>query len=242
MDDTIGDLARQLRRRIELEERSGIVFEPGGGAGTARRKTSPAPPTPPAADEPVSTTSDRADRLAALEKEVADCRACPLGRTRTNLVFGVGNPEADLVFVGEAPGEEEDRQGIPFVGRAGQLLTRIIVNGMKMRREDVYICNVLKCRPPGNRNPSASEMFHCLPYLERQLEIIEPRVICALGAVAAQALLETDEPIGRLRGRWHQWHDIPMMVTYHPAYLLRTPAAKAKVWSDIKQVMARLAE
>jgi len=186
---------------------------------------------------------EKARRLEALFQEhLSGCRKCSLAKDRNTVVFGEGSPAAQLVFVGEAPGEDEDLQGIPFVGRAGQLLTRIILNGMKMRREDVYICNIIKCRPPGNRNPSASEIFRCLPFVERQLEIIQPKVICALGAVAAQALLNTDEPIGRLRGRWHDWRGIPMMVTYHTAYLLRTPAAKPKVWGDIKQVMARLAQ
>jgi len=235
MSDTFDGLVRQVRRRIELERQFGIEFEPGG-AGQKKEAD------PLSAERPTPASGDRAAGLAALEQEIIDCQACPLGASRTNLVFGVGSPEADLVFVGEAPGEEEDRQGIPFVGRAGQLLTKIIVSGMKMRREDVYICNILKCRPPGNRNPAASEIFHCLPFLERQLGIIQPKVVCALGAVAAQTLLNTDDPIGRLRGRWHDWRGTPMMVTYHPAYLLRTPSAKAKVWSDIKQVMAKLAE
>ena len=229
MDETFDGLVRQVRRRIELERGFGIAFEPGGPASAE-------------GDEKMPQTGDRAEQLAALEQEMSGCQACPLGTTRTNLVFGAGDAAARLVFVGEAPGEEEDRQGIPFVGRAGQLLDKIIVNGMKMRREDVYICNILKCRPPGNRNPTASEMFHCQPFLERQLAIIRPTVICALGAIAAHALLNTDEPIGRLRGKWHDWRGIPMMVTYHPAYLLRTPSGKAKVWSDVKQVMARLAE
>lgn len=238
MEESFEDLVGQVRRRIEMERRFGLTFDVGGGgsagsAGAAGREGGEATPASREA-------GSKAERLAELQRRISNCQACPLGRTRTNLVFGVGNPEAELVFVGEAPGEDEDRQGIPFVGRAGQLLTRIIVNGMKLRREDVYICNVLKCRPPGNRNPSAAEIFHCLPYLEEQLEIIRPKVICALGAIAAQALLNTDDPIGRLRGRWHRWRGIPMMVTYHPAYLLRTPAAKAKVWSDIKQVMAEL--
>jgi len=152
-------------------------------------------------------------------------------------VAGEGNPEAALVFVGEAPGASEDRQGRPFVGRAGQLLTDIISNGMKMHRDDVFICNVLKCRPPENRNPNPEEIMHCEPYLLRQLDLIRPRVICALGAVAAHTLLKTDTAIGRLRGQWHAYHGIPLRVTYHPAYLLRNPADKVKAWEDIKEIM-----
>ena len=235
MADTFDSLVRQVRKRIELEQQFGIEFEPGGvPAGQGR------PGLPAHVGQPAPAA--RAGQLAALEREMADCHVCPLAATRTNLVFGVGSAEAQLVFVGEAPGEDEDLQGEPFVGRAGQLLTKIITSGMKMRREEVYICNVLKCRPPGNRNPAASEIFNCLPFLERQLTIIRPRVICALGAIAAQALLATDDPIGRLRGQWHSWRGIPLMVTYHPAYLLRTPSGKPKVWSDIKQVLAKLAE
>lgn len=182
-------------------------------------------------------TDDRVLRLAALEEEVRPCTRCRLSAGRTQTVFGVGNPFAQLVFVGEAPGESEDRQGIPFVGRAGQLLTDIIVKGMKMRREDVYICNVIKCRPPENRNPAPDEVAMCEPYLVRQLELIRPRVICALGSYAAQCLLRTTDPVGRLRGRWHTYQGIPLRVTYHPAYLLRNPADKKKTWEDIKEVI-----
>ncbi|MGC8846547.1 MAG: uracil-DNA glycosylase, partial [Candidatus Hydrogenedens sp.] len=159
---------------------------------------------------------------------------------RTNTVFGDGNPNAELVFVGEAPGAEEDRQGLPFVGRAGQLLTDIIVKGMKMRREDVYICNVLKCRPPNNRDPNPMEVMNCEPYLIRQLELIRPKVVCALGRISAQTLLKTDATLNELRGKWHNYHGIPMRVTYHPAYLLRNPADKKKAWIDIQEVMKLL--
>jgi uracil-DNA glycosylase len=175
--------------------------------------------------------------LAELAEAVRACKQCSLCETRTQTVFGVGNENADLVFVGEAPGADEDAQGEPFVGKAGQLLTDIIVKGMKVPREDVYICNVLKCRPPNNRNPKPEEMALCEPFLVQQLAQIRPKVICALGGVAAKCLLQTEEGVGRLRGRWHNYQGIPLRVTYHPAYLLRTPSDKGKVWEDIQEVI-----
>ena len=178
--------------------------------------------------------------LEEVRREIGDCQMCPLSRGRTNLVFGEGNPRADLVFVGEAPGEDEDRQGRPFVGRAGQLLTRIIT-AMKLTRKDVYICNILKCRPPGNRNPKPEEIEACEPFLIRQLEAIKPRIICALGTFAAHTLLQTDVPITVLRGKFHAYQGIKLMPTYHPAYLLRNPGAKKQVWEDIKMIMEAIA-
>ncbi|MFO7570280.1 MAG: uracil-DNA glycosylase [Smithellaceae bacterium] len=178
----------------------------------------------------------RGDRLNEVGKEVAGCVLCPLSQTRKHVVFGDGNPEAKIVFVGEAPGADEDEQGLPFVGRAGQLLTNII-KAMGLEREDVYICNILKCRPPGNRNPMPEEIRHCEPYLKRQLEILSPQVICALGTFAAHTLLETDVPISQLRGRFHMYEGIKLMPTYHPAYLLRNPSAKKAVWEDVQMVM-----
>lgn len=180
--------------------------------------------------------------LQSLAAEVSQCRRCGLCETRTQTVFGTGNPNASLVFVGEAPGEDEDRAGEPFVGRAGQLLTKIIESGMRVPRESVYICNVLKCRPPGNRNPAPEEVAKCEPYLIEQLARIRPKVICALGKFAAQTLLKTDDSVGRMRGKWHEYQGIPLRVTYHPAYLLRTPAHKGRCWEDIQEVMKRLAE
>ena len=181
-----------------------------------------------------------AGNLDELRRMVAGCRKCALCETRTQTVFSDGSPTATLVFVGEAPGGDEDRQGVPFVGKAGHLLTDIIVKGMKMRREDVYICNVLKCRPPNNRDPLPSEKEQCEPYLVRQLELLKPKIICALGRHAANTLLRRDESTGRLRGKWHQYHGIPLRVTYHPAYLLRNPADKKLVWEDIQHVMRAL--
>ena len=191
--------------------------------------------------------------LPALATDAGNCTKCPLHETRNSVVFGVGNPEADLMFIGEAPGADEDRQGEPFVGRAGQLLTDIIVKGMKLKREDVYIANVLKCRPPGNRNPESDEVTTCSPYLVRQIELIQPKVIMALGSFAAQMMLDTKIGITKLRGEFHPCnvaglrvlpHKKPpvIMPTYHPAYLLRNPNAKGDVWEDIKKVLAFLAE
>ena len=173
--------------------------------------------------------------------ELGDCRRCPLGALRHRLVFGEGNPGAELLFVGEAPGADEDAQGRPFVGRAGQLLTKIIA-AMGLKREDVYICNILKCRPPGNRNPLPEEIAACEPFLIRQIEAIRPRVICALGSIAAHALLKSEAPISVLRGRFHRYQGIPLMPTYHPAYLLRNPGAKRQVWEDVQAIMKLLQE
>lgn len=178
--------------------------------------------------------------IEALRKQVLKCKLCPeLAKTRNKVVFGSGNIHAKLVFVGEAPGADEDRQGLPFVGRAGQLLTKII-EAMGMTRDQVFICNVLKCRPPNNRPPAPGEVVHCRPYLKRQLEIIKPKVIVALGNHAVKALLQTEQGISGLRGTFRDYEGIPMMCTYHPAYLLRSPGEKRKVWKDMKQVMQLL--
>ena len=174
--------------------------------------------------------------LDEVRKELGDCRRCALCQTRHRLVFGEGSLRAGLVFVGEAPGADEDAQGRPFVGAAGQLLTRII-EAMGLKRQEVYICNILKCRPPGNRNPMPQEIAACEPFLIRQLMGIQPQVICALGTFAAHTLLKTEAPITQLRGRFHSYQGIPLMPTYHPAYLLRNPVAKKHVWQDIQMVM-----
>ena len=190
----------------------------------------------------------KADLLAAVRKRVGTCTKCAhLACSRTQTVFGVGNPDADLMFIGEAPGADEDQQGEPFVGRAGQLLTRIL-KAMNLAREDVYIANILKCRPDmpaggfGNRPPTPTEMQTCRPYLLEQIEIIQPSVLVALGAVAVEGLLGTRAAMRELRGRWHTYNSIPLMITYHPAYLLRNqaPSEKRKVWEDMLQVMERL--
>ena len=181
----------------------------------------------------------RIAELAEIEQRVAACTRCRLSEGRTRTVFGAGNPAAELMFIGEGPGAEEDRQGLPFVGRAGELLTRI-VQAIDLRREDVYIANVVKCRPPGNRDPQTDEVIACRGYLERQIELIQPRVIVALGRIAAQTLLGNEDPIGRMRGRWWKVLGVPTMVTYHPAALLRNPALKRPTWEDMQQVRDRL--
>jgi uracil-DNA glycosylase family 4 len=191
--------------------------------------------------EIVPLFGSQAEALAAVRVDVGeDCSRCKLHRLgRTQIVFGVGNPNADLMFVGEAPGADEDIQGEPFVGRAGQLLTRII-EAIGMKREEVYIANVIKCRPPNNRNPEPDEVEQCEPFLMRQIDIIKPKVIVALGKHAAHSLLKTTDPITRLRGREYKFRDAILMPTYHPAYLLRTPSAKRDVWEDMKRVRAIL--
>lgn len=214
------DPLKAIRRSIDIERAFGIASVP-----VVRR-------------DPAS--NNKANALAALYAEFADCRQCALAKSRTKLVFGQGDPEARLMFVGEAPGYDEDQQGEPFVGAAGQLLTKII-EAMKLKRAEVYIANCLKCRPPGNRNPLPTEITSCQPILARQIEIIRPSVICALGKFAAQTLLATDEPISRLRGRFHEWKDgIRVMATFHPAYLLRNPDDKKLVWEDMRQIMRHL--
>jgi DNA polymerase len=182
---------------------------------------------------------DKREELNKVAAEMAACQLCSLGKTRHNLVFGDGNAHAQVVFVGEAPGADEDEQGLPFVGRAGQLLTKII-EAMGIKRSDVYICNILKCRPPQNRNPLPDEITVCEPFLKRQLSIISPRIICALGTFAARTLLKTEVPISALRGRFHTYEGIQLMPTYHPAYLLRNPSAKKQVWEDVQAIMKEL--
>jgi len=179
------------------------------------------------------------DSLEGICGELAGCTRCKLHRRRTNIVFGVGNPHAELVFVGEGPGHDEDVQGIPFVGRAGQLLNQMII-AMGIKRDDVYIANVVKCRPPENRTPEKDEIATCMPFLMRQLANINPKVIVSLGSVAAQALLNTNKSISHFRGQWFDFRGAKLMATYHPAYLLRNPHAKPEVWADLKKVMAYL--
>jgi len=185
---------------------------------------------------PLTFSTNAAEALAAVRTDIGDCTRCKLHRLgRTQIVFGVGNPNADLMFVGEAPGGDEDIQGIPFVGRAGQLLTKII-EAIGLRRDDVYIANVIKCRPPQNRNPEPDEVDQCEPFLFRQIEIIKPKVIVALGKFGAQTLLRTLDPISRLRGRVYEYRGAKLIPTFHPAYLLRNPASKREVWEDMKLV------
>ncbi|MCD6292053.1 MAG: uracil-DNA glycosylase [Deltaproteobacteria bacterium] len=183
---------------------------------------------------------DPAKALAEIRKELGDCQRCPLHKTRNQLVFGAGDPDAELMFVGEAPGADEDRQGEPFVGRSGQLLSKIIA-AIGKTRDQVYIGNIIKCRPPGNRNPEASEIAVCSPFLDRQIEVIQPKVICALGTFAAQTMLNSNISIGKLRGRAHPYKDLCLLVpTFHPAYLLRSPGKKRETWEDMQIIMKLL--
>ncbi|MBU4311561.1 MAG: uracil-DNA glycosylase [Candidatus Omnitrophica bacterium] len=177
--------------------------------------------------------------IEKLKNETMACQKCPLAKTRKNVVFGAGSINAKLVFVGEAPGHDEDVQGQPFVGKAGMLLTKII-EAMGFKREDVYICNILKCRPSGNRNPLPEEIAQCIEHLYKQIDLIKPDVICGLGKFASQTLLNTETPISQLRGRWHEFRGIKFMPTFHPAYLLRNPNDKKLVWQDMKNIMEQL--
>jgi uracil-DNA glycosylase family 4 len=244
---------------LALEAPGAPEASPGAGAPAAPGRPAAAAPTPSERCAAVSAPSERPGAAAApaadlllppaiagaaslddLRGAIGDCTRCKLAPGRTHLVFGVGNPQARLMFVGEGPGEEEDRRGEPFVGRAGQLLTEIITKGMKLRREDVYIANVVKCRPPGNRNPEPDEVAACEPFLRRQIALVQPAVIVALGKFAAQTLLREKTPITKLRGRWFDYQGVRLMPTFHPAYLLRNPGDKRLVWEDVKQVMAVL--
>ena len=195
------------------------------------------PAAAPAKPESKAERRDPAHLLKELEESMAGCTRCKLAKGRTKLVFGEGSPVADLMFVGEGPGRDEDLQGRPFVGRAGQLLTRII-NAMKLKRSDVYIANIVKCRPPNNRNPEPDEVAACKPFLMKQIEIVRPKVICALGSVAFQNLMETKAPISKFRGTLYPWREgIYILPTFHPAFLLRNPKKKRDVWEDVQVIM-----
>ncbi|HOP07251.1 MAG TPA: uracil-DNA glycosylase [candidate division Zixibacteria bacterium] len=192
--------------------------------------------------EPEPThTEPQFDSLEEHYEAICNCQKCPLGQTRNKFVYGAGNPKAEVMFVGEAPGADEDRLGEPFVGRAGQLLDKILA-AIKFDRTQIYIANILKCRPPGNRDPQPDEMAQCFPYLKEQVALIQPKLICALGRIAAQAMLDTKTPLGKLRGRWHEYEGVPMLVTYHPAALLRNPAFKRGTWEDVQLLRQRYDE
>jgi DNA polymerase len=248
------DLIRQARQHLDSLRAAGVEWVP----------VTPLPPPEPMSSAPVELASgpppslfgdpaptlqgaplsleERRRELEVLAQRVSTCMRCAeLVASRTQTVFGDGQPGAELCFVGEAPGADEDAQGKPFVGAAGQLLNRIIA-ACGMKREEVYICNILKCRPPGNRTPSPDEAGYCREYLERQIELVQPKFICALGGCAAQNLLGTKQSMARLRGRFHDYRGIPVMCTYHPAYLLphRSPEKKKDVWQDMKMLMARM--
>lgn len=210
MTQSVAELAQTLKTRLEIYEASGLSVPVSG------------------------------DTLeSVLVNQIGDCQRCKLCKTRNKIVFGSGSPNAQLVFVGEAPGADEDEQGLPFVGRAGQLLTKMI-EAMGLTRDQVYICNVIKCRPPDNRNPEADEINSCEPFLKKQLSIIRPKVIVALGRYASQSLLKIEVTMGEIRGKWTQYESIDLMPTYHPAYLLRSPSKKKEAWEDLQKVMERL--
>ncbi len=208
------------------------------GTGIEIRAADQSPP------ERLETPWQQSGELERLENSIGDCRRCKLWRNRKNIIFGEGSSQARLIFVGEAPGREEDIEGRPFVGEAGKLLTRIIENGMGLKREDVYICNVVKCRPPNNRDPERDEIDTCLPFLKEQIRIISPEVICTLGRISGRELLGRDFKITRDRGKWYSYMGIPVMPTYHPAYILRNSSRerelKGQVWEDVQQIMVRL--
>ena len=254
---TLARLARELQSRLLLDQSMGVRFRSGAGDCGVPVPAEPAAPvdeiavppqteSAPASAAPPSA-GDREAQIAPVREEALACRLCCLCETRRHVVFGEGALDADLVFVGEAPGHDEDAQGRPFVGRAGKLLTGMIEKGMQRPRASVYIGNILKCRPPSNRDPNPDEVVSCLPYLRRQLEIIRPRVIVALGRIAAQILTELNTPISRMRGRWYSYQGIPLRPTYHPAHLLRRREASGghspedrETWEDLQAVMERL--
>jgi len=214
-----------LRHYLEEERNLGLEGWPRG----------PSLPEAKSPSGPAMRRSPSPSSLEAVRSELGDCRRCKLHPYRTQIVFGTGNPHAKLVFIGEAPGRDEDLQGEPFVGQAGQLLNKII-QAIQLRREEVYIANIIKCRPPQNRNPEPDEIAACEPFLIKQLQVIRPRLICALGTFAAQTLLKTEEKISSLRGNFHEYQGILLMPTYHPAFLLRNPGRKREVWEDMKKI------
>ncbi len=218
---------------------SSFVLWPTTSAEAASARSSAAVPFAQAPS--LFEASDRivGDTFQLIQETIGDCTRCKLHKARTNIVFGVGSMKAELVFVGEGPGHDEDIKGEPFVGRAGKLLTQMI-EAMGLRREDVYICNVVKCRPPENRLPEKDEITTCSPFLFRQIDVIRPKVICCLGSCASQTLLQTTQGISRFRGEWFDFHGSKLIATYHPAYLLRNPNAKGEVWKDLQKVMTVL--
>ncbi|MEI6666913.1 MAG: uracil-DNA glycosylase [Acidobacteriota bacterium] len=240
------DQRDQLAEHLKLFGEFGVVGVSRDPAWRRRGDVAPGPAATPATTAAPSAATVQADgettveSLEMLRAEIGDCTRCKLHRLgRSHIVFGVGNPSADLMLVGEAPGHDEDLQGVPFVGRAGQLLTKII-EAIELTRDQVYIANVIKCRPPENRNPDPDEVETCEPFLFRQVQIIKPKVIVALGTFAAHTLLRSTEPISKLRGRFYRYGDAALLATFHPAYLLRSPDRKRDVWDDMKKVRAVL--
>jgi uracil-DNA glycosylase len=241
--EELREMVIALRRHVQRQQRAGIGLLPK--ALLADRKSEHATSGALLGELEGNLFSDYAiayqsKSLDGLRAAIGDCRRCKLWPGRTHLVFGVGNPQAKVMFVGEGPGRDEDLQGEPFVGRAGQLLTDIITKGMGLKRSDVYIANVVKCRPPENRNPEPDEVESCEPFLKKQIDLIRPKVVVALGKFAVQSLLKSKVSITRLRGVWQDYHGIKLMPTFHPAYLLRNPGDKKLVWEDIKKVLQEL--
>ncbi len=238
-DETLHDVVIELRRHLAWQESDGtrsLFKDPAVKVAPAAALAAPVVAAPAVVARPVVTGTIAT--LDEIRRELGDCKRCTLCAGRTNIVFGSGNPKAELVFVGEAPGQDEDAQGVPFVGKAGQLLTKMI-EAMGFSRDEVYICNVNKCRPPNNRNPEPEEIAACEPFLKAQLRALQPKVIVALGKFAAQTLLRDATPITRLRGQWREYEGVPLMPTFHPAYLLRAPNEKKSAWLDLKEVMKR---
>ena len=228
MQDNISQLASDLLTHVVSLRDSGLLSLPRAEV---------------ASEDPVAASTGAAanrESLAEIRADLGDCQRCRLSRGRQQIVFGSGNPDARILFVGEGPGKDEDESGEPFVGKAGQLLTSIIEKGMRIPRDEVYICNVVKCRPPGNRNPEEDEVVNCSPFLQRQVAAVAPDVVIALGKFAAHTVLQTTVPITRLRGQWGEYAGIPVMPTFHPAHLLRNPGLKREVWADIQLVMRHL--
>jgi uracil-DNA glycosylase family 4 len=239
--DELTNLSVSLRRHLQRRQRMGVEFLPQAEVAEKAPRTSASEKTTTKAEGLLGSDDvGEVTSLGELQAHIGDCRRCKLHSGRTHVVFGVGKRNAKLMFVGEGPGRDEDLQGEPFVGRAGQLLTDIITKGMGLRREDVYIANVVKCRPPQNRNPEPDEVASCEPFLRKQIDLIRPEIIVALGKFAVQTLTQSKVPITRLRGKWHAYMGIKLMPTFHPAYLLRNPADKKLVWEDIQKVMKEM--
>lgn len=248
-NDSIYDLLRRaLQTQVEMgysdiilkktvKQKAGSLAEPAALMTESKKVVSPgALFTDKSPSQPSSAS--QYDSIESHRNAICNCQLCPLGKTRNKFVYGAGNPNADVLFIGEAPGADEDRLGEPFVGRAGQLLDKILA-AIQLTRNDVYIANILKCRPPNNRDPQPEEMELCFPYLHEQIRLIQPKLICTLGRIAAQAVLQTTTPLGKLRNRWHQFEGVPTLVTYHPAALLRFPSYKRDTWEDMKKLRAQ---
>jgi uracil-DNA glycosylase len=233
------DIIQQLEFFRDIGVQFVSILKPQSAAAAPSTNAILAAAQPETPSTVALTPAASIETLEEIRADIGDCQRCKLAPTRTTIVFGSGNPKAEIVFVGEAPGYEEDQRGLPFVGEAGQLLTKII-ESMGIKREDAYICNILKCRPPGNRNPEPDEVFACSPFLKRQIAAIRPKIVCCLGKFAAQTLLQNGAPISRLRGEFHDIDGMRVIATFHPAYLLRSPEKKREVWEDMKAIRAEL--